>query len=176
MDWNTLYEQALPYLGPSGIAVVALLCLYVFIKVRSILNKAESKVNSAVASMLSRWENSDNESIKAFKEALPEDFTLNVEALTEKKLSEAKNYIIDGITDCVVKPITENTELVNCMAKIMMSSRILPDTDKEELARLLKLEDAKTVENLKVELVPKLETKNIAVEKSVVKTQNVLID
>lgn len=135
MDWNTLYLELAPYinliivaLGGGGIGTL----IYKVIKiVKREIENIRVKTNIA----------------EIFKQALPKDFSLTVEALTKTELDKLKAEIKKEF----IKPLQELIELNKISAKALGNLRSVPDDIKQELSAKID-EDIKTVESIKIEL------------------------
>ena len=151
MDFNTIYNAVAPYVGTSGIGMLIIGILYVFIKYRSTIAKAEKEINNFLANAKKSWANTENEALIAFKKALPHDFSINIEALAKTELGKIKDYLNNSINENWLNQITANNELTKAMATALLSMKSIPDSDKMAIAELLSVPNAKTTESLKIE-------------------------
>lgn len=170
MDFNTIYEQVAPYLGTTGIAGIIITLIVVFIKCRGVMNKAEKAINNFIKNIQAKWDNTENEALKAFKSALPKDLFINIESIAKSELSAIKDDIWNAIDEKWLGQITKNTELTQAIATALLDNKTIPDSDKEAIADLLKIKEPNTTKSLKVELV------EIENEKENKTQTNVLID
>ena len=165
MDFNTIYETVAPYLGTSGIGMLIIGILYVFIKYRGVIKNAEVELNSFLANIKKSWENTENEALNAFKKALPQDFSINIEALARKELEKVKDYLNTSINNNWLNQVTANNELTRAMANALLSMKSIPDSDKKEIGKLLSLPEVKTTESLVIECL-KVEDKPVEAQPS----------
>jgi hypothetical protein len=170
MDFNTIYELVAPYLGTTGIAGIIITILMVVIKCRSVMKKSEKAINDFILDIKSRWNNTENEALKAFKSALPKDLFINIETLAKSELSAIKEDIWNAIDEKWLGQITKNTELTQAIATALLDNKTITDSDKVAIAGLLNKSDANTTKSLKVELLP-IEEKVEEIEST-----NILID
>ena len=161
MDFNAIYEAIAPYLGTgtiaSGIIAIISLALYAVKKIKEIKEAFSS---------------TESEMLKAFKKAIPESLYVSIESLAQKELSKINDEIKLIVDEKFLSQIKANTELVNAMAKALVSMKAVPDSIKNEISEKL-LSDNKaitTTESLKVDLLP--ENKKV----EVVKEEKILID
>lgn len=173
MDFNTIFELAMPYVGTTGIAGIIIIIAIIIIKCRSLMSKAEKEIKEFIKDTKTKWDNTENEALKAFKSALPKDLFINIESIAKQELSAIKNEIWTAIDERWLGQITKNTELVQAIATALLSNKTIPDSDKENIAGLLDLEKVKTTKSLKVELAP-VEIETEKVENKV--SASVLID
>lgn len=170
MDFNAIYELVAPYLGTTGIAGIIIAVLTLYIKGRKVLNKGDNEISKFIKDLQNKWDNTENEMLKAFKSALPSDLFINIESIAKKELSAIKEDIWTAIDEKWLGQISKNTELVQAIAKALLDNKTIPDSDKKDIADLLKIENSNTTKGLKVELLP-------VEEKSEEKTETkVLID
>lgn len=170
MDFNTIYELVAPYLGTTGIAGIIVTILTVFIKCRGVIKKSENAINDFISEIKERWNNTENEALKAFKSALPKDLFINIETIAKNELSVIKDDIWNAIDEKWLGQITKNTELTQAIATALLDNKTITDSDKVAIAGLLNKTEANTTKSLKVELLP--------IEEKVEEVQptNILID
>lgn len=175
IDFNTVYELAAPYLGTSGIALLIIGLLYVFIKYRKVIKAFEKETKDFLAKIKNDFEMTENEALKAFKAALPQDLSINIEALTKQEMSAIKEYFISAINENWLKQITTNSELIKAMANALLSIKSIPDSSKKEIGEMLKLNDVQTTDKLKIELLAPVED-DVPVNEPVHKSEIISID
>ncbi len=168
MDFNTIYAAIQPYVGTgtigAGIIAVVAFCL---------------KAVSVFKDMRNSFRDTNKEAIDRFKAALPSDLTISLEQITKQELDRIKGEIRGDIIENFITPIKANTELCRIMAEALACSKLIPDSQKEQIRDILALPDEKveTTASLKVSLVqeeakkeekkqeePKPENKNILVD------------
>lgn len=142
MDFNTLYEIISPYIGTSGIALVAIGIIWFLLSAKKTLN-----------SLGISFSNTENEVIKAFKKALPKELYVSIEALTKKELGKIIDKIETLVNDKFLNQIRENTEIIKAVALALVSIKSIPDSTKIQIIDLLdSKEKVETTESLKVDL------------------------
>ena len=156
MDFNTIYEVVAPYLGTTGIAGVIVAIITVLVKARGIIKKAQKEINGFISDMRTSWNETENEALKAFKQALPKDLFVSIESLAKTELSAIKEEIWNAVNEKWIGQITKNTELVEAIATALIGNKTIPDSDKQYLAKLINKE-AQTTSALKVEFLPVVE-------------------
>ena len=156
MDFNTIYDAISPYLGTgtiaSGIIMIISLAIYAVSKIKEIKKSFSS---------------TESEMLKAFKKAIPENLYISIESLAKTELNKITQEIKDIVDEKFLSQIKANTELLNAIAKGLITMRTIPDSIKTEIADKL-LTDKKeiiTTESLKVELLP--EKKEIEVKEEI---------
>lgn len=154
MDFNSIYELVAPYLGTTGIAGIIIAVLTLYIKMRKILSKGDTEISKFIKDLQYKWDNTENEMLKAFKSALPSDLFINIETIAKKELSAIKEEIWNAVDEKWLGQISKNTELVQAIAKALLDNKTIPDSDKKDIADLLKIENSNTTKALKVSLLP----------------------
>lgn len=175
IDFNTVYELASPYLGTSSIAILIIGIIYIFIKYKNVVKKLDNIFSEVAASIKSKFSEIESEALKAFKAALPEDLSINIEALTKQEIAAIKEYFISAINENWLKQITTNSELTKAMANALLAIKSIPDSSKKEIAEILKLQNVQTTDKLKVELLP-VEQTPIGVVEEPKKTGKISVD
>lgn len=156
MDFNTIYEVVAPYLGTTGIAGVIVAIITVLVKARGIIKKAQKEINGFISDMRTSWNETENEALKAFKQALPKDLFVSIESLAKTELTAIKDEIWNAVNEKWIGQITKNTALVEAIATALIGNKTIPDSDKKYIADLINKE-AQTTSALKVELLPVVE-------------------
>jgi hypothetical protein len=174
-DFNTIYAAVTPYLGTSGIALVIIGLLYVFVKYRSTIKKFEKEIKDFVAKIKCDFENTESEALKVFKQALPSDFAINIETLTRQEIASIKEYFITAINENWLKQITNNNELMLAMAHALLSIKSISDTDKKAIAEIINATNVETTDKLKIDLLPVSEEIEEP-KKEVKRSEKILID
>ena len=154
IDFNTIYNMATPYLGTSAIALLFIFLIYAFVKYKGVVKTLKKEVSDFIAKIKEDFENTENEALKAFKAALPNDLSINIESLTKREIAGIKEYFITAINDNWLKQMSTNSDLTRAMANALLSIKSIPDSSKEEISAILKLKDVETTDKLKVELLP----------------------
>lgn len=142
MDFNAIYEVISPYLGTGAIATAIVTVLGIAIKVVKLAKEAREAFTST-----------HSEAIDAFKKAIPKDLYISVEALTKSELAKITQEITKAVDERFLKQISANTELTQAIAVALMSIKSIPDSSKDKIAELLKIENKESTERLKVELI-----------------------
>ena len=176
MDFNTIYKLVAPYLGTTGIAGILIATAMLVIKYRKVMAKIESTINTFISNMKLKFENTENEALKAFKSALPKDLFINIESLAKSELSAIKEEIWATIDERWLGQMTKNTELTQAIATALLGNKTIADSDKETIANLLKIKNSNTTKNLKVELLATKEESAESESNSNVSNTKVLID
>ncbi len=153
MDFNAIYEVVAPYLGTTGIAGLIVTIFAVFIKLRNVTTSSKNKIDKLVADMRTSWNETENEALKAFKQALPKDLFISIESIAKTELSAIKEEIWNAVNEKWLGQITKNTDLTEAIALALIDNKTIPDSDKKLIAELLQINDAHTTKALKVELV-----------------------
>ena len=157
MDFNAFYEGIKNYLDIGTIATV-------IVSILSIV----AYVTKSVKNIKDSFASTENEALKAFKAAIPKELYVSIESIAKKELSKITDEIKDIVNEKFLAQIKENTELTQAIAKALITIKSIPDSYKEDIAKLLEIKDAKTTGSLKVELLPE--------EKIESTSANVLID
>lgn len=158
MDFNTIYEAVAPYLGTSAIVSVIIAVISIAAKFARVIKDIKSSFSTT-----------ESEALKAFKKAIPDNLYINLETITKAELAKIKEEFAAFIDEKFLAQIKANTELTQAIAAALCSMRSIPDSQKEIIKGLLELDEPKTTESLKVELIPTEEdysqsTSNIYVE------------
>ena len=148
MDFNSIYEAIVPYLGTGAIAGAIITILGLAIKVLGFIKEAKGL-----------FENTQNEAINAFKKALPKELYISVETLVKGELEKITTQIVGAVNDNWLKQIKDNTQLVQAIASALVTMRNIPDSSKLKIAELLDIKEVETTESLKVDLIPVEEEK-----------------
>ena len=143
MDFNSIYEAIVPYLGTGAIAGAIITILGLAIKVLGFIKEAKGL-----------FENTQNEAINAFKKALPKELYISVETLVKGELEKITTQIVGAVNDNWLKQIKDNTQLVQAIASALVTMRNIPDSSKLKIAELLDIKEVETTESLKVDLIP----------------------
>lgn len=175
IDFNTIYELVSPYIGTSGIAFLIIGIIYIFIKYKSVVKKLDNIFGEVASSIKSKFSEMESEALKAFKAALPENLSINIEALTKQEIAAIKEYFISAINENWLKQITTNSELTKAMANALLAIKSIPDSSKKEIAEILKLQEVQTTDKLKVDLLP-IELAPIEVVEEPKKTGKISVD
>ena len=157
MDFNSIYETIAPYLSTGAIASAIIAIIGIVIKFARVMKDIKGS-----------FSNTESEALKAFKKAIPESLYINLETITKTELAKIKEEFSAFIDEKFLAQIKANTELTQAIAAALCSMRSIPDSQKEIIKGLLELEEPKTTESLKVELIPTSEeqpqTSNIYIE------------
>ena len=148
MDFNTIYAQVAPYLGTAGIAGLIVTVITVLVRLKQLFTKSGLSLKEL-----------ENNVTNAFKQALPENLYIEIEAITKKELQSIVENIKTVVDEKFLKQIKENTELMQAMAKALMSMKSIPDSAKEEIGKMLELPVTDTAKAMKVELIKPTITK-----------------
>ena len=159
MDFNAVYSQIMPYIGTGTIATIIIAVLAIIIKAKGALNDIRSA-----------FKTTENEALKAFKNALPKELSISLEALAKTELAKITESINQVVNNKFLSQIKANTELMQAVASALITMKAIPDSAKKDIAKLLELKEVNTTESLKIELLPVQETANNYV------TEKVLID
>lgn len=161
MDFNAIYESIAPYVGTSTIAsgIIAIISL-AFYTVKKIKEIKET------------FSSTESEMLKAFKKAIPETLYVSIESLAKAELSKITEEIKQVVDKEFLSQIKANTDLVNAMAKALISMKSVPDSVKKEIADIILTDKPATTESLKVQLLP--EEKTVEVKEN--KKEEILID
>jgi hypothetical protein len=157
MDFNVFYSQAAPFLGTGTIAGIIIAVFAIIIKAKGAINDIRSA-----------FKITENEALKAFKNALPKELSISLEALAKTELAKITESINQVVNNKFLSQIKANTELMQAVASALITMKAIPDSAKKDIAKLLEIKDVKTTESLKIELLP--------VEPEVVSSEKVLID
>ena len=146
MDFNTIYAQVAPYVGTAGIAGLIVTVITVLVRLKQLFTKSGLSLKEL-----------ENNVTNAFKQALPENLYIEIEAITENKLQS----IVENIKTVVDEElqIKKIIELMQAMAKALMSMKSIPDSAKEEIGKMLELPVTDTAKAMKVELIKPTITK-----------------
>lgn len=148
MDFNTIYAQVAPYLGTAGIAGLIVTVITVLVRLKQLFTKSGLSLKELESNVTN-----------AFKQALPENLYIEIEAITKNELQSIVENIKTVVDDKFLKQIKENTELMQAMAKALMSMKSIPDSAKEEIGKMLELPVTDTAKAMKVELIKPTITK-----------------
>lgn len=148
MDFNTIYAQVAPYLGTAGIAGLIVTVITVLVRLKQLFTKSGLSLKELESNVTN-----------AFKQALPENLYIEIEAITKNELQSIVENIKTVVDEKFLKQIKENTELMQAMAKALMSMKSIPDSAKEEIGKMLELPVADTAKAMKVELIKPTITK-----------------
>ena len=146
MDFNSIYETIAPYLSTGAIASAIIAIIGIVIKFARVMKDIKGSFSST-----------ESEALKAFKKAIPESLYINLETITKTELAKIKEEFSAFIDEKFLAQIKANTELTQAIAAALCSMRSIPDSQKEIIKGLLELEEPKTTESLKVELIPTAE-------------------
>ena len=75
MDFNTIYAQVAPYLGTAGIAGLIVTVITVLVRLKQLFTKSGLSLKEL-----------ENNVTNAFKQALPENLYIEIEAITKNEL------------------------------------------------------------------------------------------
>lgn len=148
MDFNTIYAQVAPYLGTAGIAGLIVTVITVLVRLKQLFTESGLSLKGL-----------ENNVTNAFKQALPENLYIEIEAITKNELQSIVENIKTVVDEKFLKQIKENTELMQAMAKALMSMKSIPDSAKEEIGKMLELPVTDTAKAMKVELIKPTITK-----------------
>ena len=157
IDFNTIYNAVSPYFGTGAIATFLVTAIALVIAVIKKLKEVSKIVDAFLAKLKDGFEKTENEALKAFKNALPPDFAVNIEHLTRAEIASVKEYFISAINENWLKQITANNDLMKAVANALISLKSIPDSSKKEIAEILKLNSVETTDKLKVSLTPQKE-------------------
>lgn len=159
MDFNTIYESVKAYIGAGGFATALITIFTVAFKLLSVAKEIKKSFTST-----------ESEALKAFKNAIPKELYVSIESLAKSELNKIVTVIAEIVKSEVLEPIKKNTEITQAVAKALTSMKAIPDSQKEQIIKLLELEDEiKTTESLKVELLPTSENVEVT-------TQSISVD
>lgn len=141
MDFNSIYQAVVPYLGTGviGTALVGLISIF-------------CKGIKAFKEMKSTFKDTNAEAIDRFRKALPNELTVSLETITKQEFSKIRAEIAADIKEQFIEPIKANTELCRAMAEALAVSKLTPDAYKEKIKEMLDLPEVETTNSLKVEL------------------------
>lgn len=160
IDFNAIYEAVAPYLGTGTIGAVILGFLVLVVKILKLAKEAKGLFSSV-----------HSESIEILKKAFPEQIIVSVEPIVKTQIEKLKNEILEAVNTNWIDQITKNSELMQVIATALASMKSLPDSEKEKIAEILKIDNIETTKSLKVELVP------VSVEpKKEVERETILVD
>lgn len=142
MDFNTIYAQVAPYVGTAGIAGLIVTVITVLVRLKQLFTKSGLSLKELESNVTN-----------AFKQALPENLYIEIEAITKNELQAIVENIKTVVDEKFLKQIKENTELMQAMAKALMSMKSIPDSAKEEIGKMLELPVTDTAKAMKVELI-----------------------
>lgn len=142
MDFNTIYAQVAPYVGTAGIAGLIVTVITVLVRLKQLFTKSGLSLKELESNVTN-----------AFKQALPENLYIEIEAITKNELQSIVANIKTVVDEKFLKQIKENTELMQAMAKALMSMKSIPDSAKEEIGKMLELPVTDTAKAMKVELI-----------------------
>lgn len=154
MDWNTIYEVIKPYLGTGAIASGVITILFFAFKVLNVIKEMKGAFSST-----------ENEMLKAFKNAMPKELYVSLETLTKTELAKIVQQIKQMVDERFTSQIKANTELTQAIASALITMKAIPDSSKKEIAKLLEIKEVNTTESLKVELIQVEDKKNTVNEK-----------
>lgn len=143
VDFTMIYEAVQPYLGTAGTAtaIVGFLCMV--LKVVNLAKQAKKTFSTVHA-----------ESIETIKKAFPEQIIVSIEPIVKNSVEKIKLEILDAVNTNWLNQITANNELMKAIGGALCTMKALPDSEKEKIADLLKIEDIETTKSLKVEYIP----------------------
>ena len=157
MDFNAFYESIKNYLDLGTIATV-------IVSILSIV----AYLTKSVKNIKDSFSRTENEALKAFKAAIPKELYVSIESIAKKELAKITDEIKDIVDDKFLSQIKANTELTQAIAKALATMKSIPDSHKEDIAKLLEIGEIKTTGSLKVELMPEENVESV--------NANVLID
>lgn len=142
MDFNAFYESIKNYvdLGTMATFIVSLFGIIGY-------------VAKSIKDIRGTFKSTENEALKAFRAAIPKELYVNIESLAKSELEKICENINNIVNDKFLSQIKENTDLVKAIANALVTMKSIPDSQKEEIAKLLDLSEVETTEKLKVDLV-----------------------
>ena len=117
--------------------------------------------------MRTSWNETENEALKAFKQAIPKELYVNIESLAKQEFEKIVTEIKAIVDEKFLSQIKANTELMEAMAQALCSMKSIPDSHKKAISKLLEIKP-ETTESLKVELLP--------VDNEVVVSESISVD
>lgn len=142
MDFNAIYDAVAPYLGTSGMAIAIITILSGLFKILSLSKQVKGLFKNVHA-----------ESLEVLKKAFPEEIIVSMQPIVKNEIEKVKLEILDAVNTNWLNQITANSELLQAIASALATQKTLPDSEKEKIAKLLKLDNIETTQSLKVELV-----------------------
>ena len=174
INFNSIYNDVLPYFGTGAIATFLITAIALVVGIRKKLKDVTKTVDAFMLKIKEDFEKTENEALKAFKNALPSDFAVNIEHLTKAEIASVKEYFISAINENWLNQITANNDLMKAMANALISIKSVPDSSKKEIAEILKLHEVDTTDKLKVSLIPVKEETVIKKVEEKEKTHNII--
>lgn len=156
MDFNTIYEAIKPYIGTGAFASAFITIISLAIKFASVIKDIRNK-----------YKDTENEALKAFKQAIPKELYVNIESLAKQEFEKIVTEIKAIVDEKFLSQIKANTELTEAMAQALCSMKSIPDSHKKSISKLLEIKP-ETTESLKVELLP--------VDNEVVVSESISVD
>lgn len=142
MDFNTIYEAIKPYIGTGAFASAFITIISLAIKFASVIKDIRNK-----------YKDTENEALKAFKQAIPNELYVKVESLAKTEFAKIVAEINAIVDEKFLAQIKENTELMQAIAQALCSMKTIPDSHKKQIGKLLEIKP-ETTESLKVDLLP----------------------